>query len=904
MNTIAAVDPARCPRCGNLRDASLPDGFCARCALAFALEDEPGPPDGELGATDSRTESAVLLNRRIGRYELRAEIDRGGVGVVYRAWQADLKREVALKMLLPSRLETIDALTRFRREAELMASLDHPGILPVYEVGEHNGLPYYSMKLAEGGNLATRTASLHGQFRECARLVAVIARAVDYAHGRGVLHRDLKPSNIVFDSAGQCMVTDFGLARRMAVDSSLTGIDMLIGTPRYVAPEVVTTAGAQLTAAADVYGLGAIFYELLGGRAPFADLTPLQILQQIATRRPRPPRQFDKAIPVELETICLRCLEKHPQDRHASAGAVADALQAWLGGAKNVASGRLGRLRLDVPSRRRRALALLALLAVSAGAALAIRYVTREPFTIPEAAVATRTVAVLPAAPQRTVAAAREAARQLAARLELPPTLRLLPFEPTLTMFSSDDFPATNDVDAMVRLGAFVAVDVVQLDEGNGFAVRARDRLRGEKLFEADFTLADAGPVARDLAAALAQRRAQPTPEAHLSRSALASLLHGMRWPEPPNAEINDATIAALKEAIGKAPDSALAHVWLALGYHWREIYGGETFWGDSVIDEAARARRLDPALAFAAEQLGAAYYRKDWITRALAAHEQARALGSITVNGELCILYVAVGRYADSYRACREDLRFGNEDHNTQLFAAYALFAVGETDAGERMLRVATAHDSESDRAEYEAQIAAFRGNYARCRMIAAAADPPNGGRIRDCAAAQGDFAAALATLPALRQDYATSRSKTNGNPPELREAILRARLNQPDQVPALLASAVPGLQAAIDSGSELPPVWLRMAAAQRLAGETDTAYATLEHAFALGLTYSQRHRLLLAVEFLPFLGDARFQALRAKSEAQVEQQRREIVEMLDPAQREPVDAGPDAGQGLAAAR
>jgi len=244
----AEADKSHCPECGNRLDASQTDGLCARCLLAAALEAEQGALAAGNGETESLHAMGVPFDSRVGRYELREEIDRGGVGVVYRAWQADLKREVALKMLLPSRLETPDARSRFRREAELMASLDHPAILPVYEVGEQDGQPYYSMKLAEGGNLASRIAALHGKYRESARLVATIARGIGYAHDHGVLHRDLKPSNIVFDASGQCMVTDFGLARLLAVDSSLTGSDVLIGTPRYVAPEMVTTSGARLTA--------------------------------------------------------------------------------------------------------------------------------------------------------------------------------------------------------------------------------------------------------------------------------------------------------------------------------------------------------------------------------------------------------------------------------------------------------------------------------------------------------------------------------------------------------------------------------------------------------------------------------------------------------------------------------
>jgi serine/threonine-protein kinase len=235
--------------------------------LSSALDD-----DEDDGGEDATGRHAPLV---IGGYRLLGEIARGGAGVVHRAWQPALKREVALKRVLSARLENRESLDRFQREAELMAGLDHPGILPVYEIGLHEGVPWFSMKLAEQGNLAERAATLHGRYDEIARVLVRVARAVQHAHDRGVLHRDLKPSNIVFDREGQPLVTDFGLARQLSVDSTLTGADALIGTPRYVAPEMIATPGAKLTIAVDVYGLGAILYELLTGAPPFSELAPL-----------------------------------------------------------------------------------------------------------------------------------------------------------------------------------------------------------------------------------------------------------------------------------------------------------------------------------------------------------------------------------------------------------------------------------------------------------------------------------------------------------------------------------------------------------------------------------------------------------------------------------------------------
>lgn len=877
----------------------MPAGLCARCLLAFALEAEPDagacvrsgsaepPPD------DTRNEEAI------GRYRLRGEIARGGAGVVYRAWQADLKREVALKMLLPARLETKDALNRFRREAELMASLDHPGILPVYDVGVHDGLPYFSMKLAEGGNLAQRIPALRGQFRECARLLALIARAIGHAHSHGVLHRDLKPSNIVFDAADQPLVTDFGLARLLTVDSTLTGIDAVIGTPRYVAPEVVTTAGRDLTAAADVYGLGAILYELLCGRAPFDELSPLQILRQISTRRPRPPRQFDATIPAPLEAICLRCLEKRAADRYSSANALAGALEAWLADSRPGPFDRLRSTHLALPSRRRRAgFVAILLLVVGLAAAIAWR-VWREPLPIPDPALATRSVVVLPLNLQNSTPAEREAAQQVAAHLQLSPSLRLLPFAATLQIATSEDFPG-NPGDEGAALGAFIRVDVVALPGTRQFALRARDVLRQERLYETTFTLPEADSVARQLAATLAQRRQHPIAEARLPRNALASLLRAGRLRDAPGNDNGDAATIALKDAIARSPDSALAHALLAGAYVW---HGGENFWLDSAIDEAARAQRMDPELGLAQRQLGLAYYFKSWFGRATTAYGQSRALGDLDAGYWLGLLYEQQGRFDDSYRLYLAHQRFSPDDAGTQALVAHLLFTVGENSAGERSMRLALAQERRPDlRTMKEAEIALYRHDSARCRQLAGGIKPETtdgifsaSGIVRTCAIQQGDFAAALATIDATKRAYAKESGAANGNNPALREAILLAQLHRPDRAASLLREARQGLQAAIDSNSEYPLVWLRLAAAQRVGGEVDAAYTTLEHAFALGLTFNNRNRSDL--EFLPFQGDPRFAVLRAKSETYVAAQREKIAALLPADLREPVTLEPVAG-------
>jgi Tfp pilus assembly protein PilF len=665
-----------------------------------------------------------------------------------------------------------------------------------------------------------------------------------------------------------------------------------------------------LTIAVDVYGLGAILYELLTGAPPFSELAPLQVLRHIATLRPQRPRRIDASIPPELESICLRCLEKRPADRYPSADALADALQTWLAGTRRSRfPARLRWLKLEVPSRRRRAAVEATLVLVAGFVAAAVWLASREPISIPDPASALRTVAVLPDLLKDTPSE-REAARHLAARLQLPSSLRLLPFDAALATAASHN-PLDSDADVDAALGAFIVVVVATQDDAQKFALVAVDDLREERLYETSFVAADEPRVARELAAALAEKRGRPTAEAHLSRSALALLLRAIRLLQSPGQGTNALAIAALKDMIGQAPDSAVAHAWLAYAYLG---HGGEAFWTDSAIDEAARAQRMDPTLGLAAKQLGLAYQQKGWLARALPAYEQARALGSLYVENSLGFVYYTAGRFADAYQLSLERQRFGTTDPFPQVLAAHVLLDVGETDAGERALRVANGKEPKAAlRALTEAEIAWYRDDYATCRERAGRIEPgipelydgfftPTG-LIRACAIEQGDFAAALATMEMSKRAYAGNNGAASaGVSPALREAILLTQLKRTDTVPALLGQARQSLQAAIDGSSDYPPVWLRMAAAQRLGGEVDAAYTTLEHAFALGLTVNNRNRS--DVEFLPFQGDARFESLRARSEDYVAGQREKVAQQLDPAMRERVSSGPhDANRDAAGA-
>ncbi len=263
-------------------------------------------------------------------YDLLEELGRGGMGVVTKAWDRKLERFVALKMVLKGKLASSEDLQRFQREATAAAGLHHPHIIPVFQVGEHEGQPYFSMKYIAGPSLAQVVAEGPLLPRRAAEILLLVAQAVQHAHEHGIIHRDLKPSNILLDGQ-EPIVTDFGLAKQIEGGPSLTGSGGILGTPSYMAPEQID-GNAVPTPTGDVYSLGAILYELLTGRPPFLAASPVDTLLLARSEEPVRPRLLNPRIDVDLEMICRKCLEKRPEHRYPSAAALAKDLQAFLAG--------------------------------------------------------------------------------------------------------------------------------------------------------------------------------------------------------------------------------------------------------------------------------------------------------------------------------------------------------------------------------------------------------------------------------------------------------------------------------------------------------------------------------------------------------------------------------------------
>src|SRR5436305_1854300 len=335
-----------CRKCGAKIFSDAPEGLCARCMLKIALgtfpeaavagvvdpgsPDELSPPNANPPPDNKTTTHVAGMLGELGDYELLEEVGRGGQGVVFRARQKSLNRTVALKVISLGQWARKAHVKRFRLEAEAAARLEHPGIVPIHEVGERDGSCYFSMKFVEGGQLDEVVRRKPMSIRQAAELIGKVARIVHYAHEHRILHRDIKPGNILLDQKGEPHLTDFGLARLVETESTVTRTMEVLGTPSYMAPEQAVGNNAQLTAATDVYGLGAVFYQLLTGQPPFAGGTTYETIRLLLETEPRPTRSLNRNIDRDLSTICVKRLEKDPQRRYPSALALSEDLERWL----------------------------------------------------------------------------------------------------------------------------------------------------------------------------------------------------------------------------------------------------------------------------------------------------------------------------------------------------------------------------------------------------------------------------------------------------------------------------------------------------------------------------------------------------------------------------------------------
>ncbi|MFT5030548.1 MAG: tRNA A-37 threonylcarbamoyl transferase component Bud32 [Candidatus Binatia bacterium] len=331
-----------CGQCGAPLPVDAPKGICPQCLLKVGLEssnelsaNEDGPvvmkaPVGDESSAVCDAGAELGRIRYFGDYEIEEEIARGGMGVVYKARQTSLNRTVAIKMILSGQLADDEEVRRFRTEAEAAANLQHPNIVAIHEVGEHEGQQYFSMDYVAGKGLSDQIREGPLSPSKAAAYVKTIAEAIQYAHQRGILHRDLKPSNILIDDQDRPRITDFGLAKNLEKDSALTQTGAILGSPAYMPPEQANGDVDQLGTHSDVYSLGAVLYELITGRPPFRGKTPIETLIQVRDQIPKAPSALNPHVPQDLEAVCLKCLEKEPLRRYATARQLGQDLERFL----------------------------------------------------------------------------------------------------------------------------------------------------------------------------------------------------------------------------------------------------------------------------------------------------------------------------------------------------------------------------------------------------------------------------------------------------------------------------------------------------------------------------------------------------------------------------------------------
>src|SRR5882724_3344600 len=335
MGRAETTNARVCGKCGNTIFDTAPQGLCSVClfdtGLSILTESVGGPNAKDFGAdNDSTSTDAAELFSASDDYELLEEIGRGGQGVVYRARQKSLNRTVAIKIIGISHGRTKAHLKRFRLEAEAAAKLNHPFVVPIHEIGQRKGRCYFSMGLVEGGRLDQIAKREPMSPRQATEVIAKLARTVHYAHQHGIIHRDIKPGNILLDTKGEPHLTDFGVARLLETENDATCTIEVSGTPSYMAPEQAHANNGHVSSATDVYGLGAVLYELLAGQPPFTGGTPFETVRLLLETEPRQPRLLNPKVDRDLSTICLKCLEKDPKRRYSSALALAEDLEHWL----------------------------------------------------------------------------------------------------------------------------------------------------------------------------------------------------------------------------------------------------------------------------------------------------------------------------------------------------------------------------------------------------------------------------------------------------------------------------------------------------------------------------------------------------------------------------------------------
>jgi serine/threonine protein kinase/Tfp pilus assembly protein PilF len=621
----SAQDSARC-RCGSL--ARVASGLCVSCLLRSGLDSE----EANVEDFDALLAAVDVPDRdwQLGNYRILEEIGRGGMGVIYRARHAPSRRIVALKRVLNYHSDSGETLARFQREARAAASLDHPNILPIYDVGAtDDGLPFFSMKLASGGSLLDSKESFRNSPRRAVQLIATVARAIDHAHSQGILHRDLKPGNILLDARGEPMVSDFGLAKWLDTASELTCTLTVFGTPGYIAPEQAENAAADLTPATDIYSLGAILFELISGRPPFLGEHAVAVLRQAAEDDAPKLHSVVPKVSRDLETICARCLERDPDLRYQSAALLAEELDRWLEGRPIRARPVSPPARLYRWSRRNPLLAGSLAICLFFGAAVVAREIRSWKLEnkVRENELARNSVAVLPFLDLENATEESEWTGTLAQALQTE--LSSIGNARVVLVSKGEDVKM---VARNLRTRTVLSGTRRKTDHGIQVSMQLIDP-DGELLFE---RIVDLSPRPVDLK--LFTKNLAPAIYSILAANDRSSLILSKRDPGLRNEQARELIVAGrefgfhdtvrdfdrarscFEKALQLEPGSGLAHAYLASAAATRTHYIADPNLLSYAEREVEEALRLAPSSGEALRVLAGVYYQRGQLRRALEA--------------------------------------------------------------------------------------------------------------------------------------------------------------------------------------------------------------------------------------------------------------------------------------------
>ena len=849
------ADLRPCPHCNS--SSNIAGGLCVGCLLQAGLD--PADDCESESLTDILAEVHLPdQSWRLGNYEILEEIGRGGMGVIYRARQRHSRRIVAVKRVLSYHSDSRETLARFRREAQAAASLDHPNILPIYEVSEsEDGLPFFSMKFAPGGSLQQMAPALRDDPRQCVALVAKITRAVQYAHSKGILHRDLKPGNILLDGRGEPLVSDFGLAKWLDTSSDLTRTLTIFGTPGYIAPEQASHAAADLKPTADIYSLGAILFDLLAGRPPFLGTHALSVIRQAAESPAPKLRTLSKLADRDLETICSRCLDRDPKLRYPSAHDLAEDLERWLEGRPIIARRVLPPVRVWRWSKRNPIIASAGAACIVLTALVAARQIEarRLHIAVHAQSAVNHSVQLMPLFDLDAVAVSDEWTDQFARELE-----KQLTSQGPALVGRSDVQPAAAGAQAGVSSSNLRTRLSLTRRDVNGrlrFSLRLTDA-RNDNLLWQQIEEGAADTTAASIARAIAVRTYRTLDAANLTSIAERNIDAGLQDPEAKNFITSGLTLAerrsdidlersitCLEHAIELQPTSAAAHAALAKVLTYRVAFTSNRTLLPKAEEAALKAIALNPQSGEGHHALAVTSYHQGKFQQALEHVQQAFEYSGIYSRGTtvMAITYRMVGR-PDKALAW---LMFGRHEEtqpaDTEAVIGDCWAALGDNERAEAAYRhysrlrpeqpdgwIGRCHllllnrRFEEARALYKenwkrygefvysqqmaAQVEFFARNFAEAENLYAelARRDPNGG---------GGF------YGALSYDSALGVISLTNNRPAAIEILERARVTE---------------LGIVEVAGEHPEALYRLAAVDAALGEKNLALQHLERAFKAG--------------------------------------------------------------------